>query len=52
MLHSHDAAPVAYPPVGGRVARTTWTAWLPAAAHIGLLALLACYAATLVPGGF
>ncbi|MFL7980721.1 methyl-accepting chemotaxis protein, partial [Xanthomonas vasicola] len=52
MLHSHDAAPVAYPPVGGHVARTTWTAWLPAAAHIGLLALLACYAATLVPGGF
>lgn len=44
--------PVVQPPAGRHVARATWTAWLPAAAHIGVLALLACYAATLVPGGF
>ncbi|EKQ60846.1 chemotaxis protein [Xanthomonas citri pv. malvacearum str. GSPB2388] len=52
MSLAHDAAPVVQPPTGRHVARATWTAWLPAAAHIGVLALLACYAATLVPGGF
>ncbi|PPV07365.1 chemotaxis protein [Xanthomonas bromi] len=52
MSPSHDAALVAQLTVGRHVARATWMAWLPAAAHIGLLALLACYAATLMPGGF
>ncbi|MBG3852533.1 hypothetical protein I4699_21650, partial [Xanthomonas hortorum pv. carotae] len=52
MLPSHDATAVPRPSAGRSLARATGMAWLPAAAHIGLLVLLTLYAATLVPGGF
>ncbi|MBB5866280.1 methyl-accepting chemotaxis protein [Xanthomonas sp. 3058] len=47
----HDA-PASRRPAGRNAPRTSTTAWLPAAAQIGLLTVLTLYAATLMPGGF
>ncbi|CAD2248577.1 methyl-accepting chemotaxis protein [Xanthomonas arboricola] len=50
MSPSPDATAVSRPPSGRNLARASTAAWLPAAAQIGLLALLTLYAATLLPG--
>ncbi|MBB5881268.1 methyl-accepting chemotaxis protein [Xanthomonas arboricola] len=51
MSPSFDATAVSRPPSGRSLARLTRATWLPAAAQLGLLALLALHAATLLPGG-
>ncbi|CAG2093557.1 methyl-accepting chemotaxis protein [Xanthomonas euroxanthea] len=51
MSPSFDATAVSRPASGRSLARLTRATWLPVAAQIGLLALLALHAATLLPGG-
>ncbi|WP_126944180.1 methyl-accepting chemotaxis protein [Xanthomonas sp. BRIP62418] len=51
MSPSFDATAVSRPPSGRSLARLTSATWLPAAAQLGLLALLTLHATMLLPGG-